>query len=194
MNQKTNQQIRIKSLEMLPANSLIPDPDNWRRHPNAQREVVRDLLQGIGYASALIARRDTEGNLHLIDGHLRAEISADEIVPVLITDLTEDEAKVLLVSLDTSTEMASTDFDALQSLVESIPEQTAAVMEMLNSRAKNPDVFTPSVEVAVSGDEDTGTVPYATIRVKCPEKDAEAVFTVIQEAVESFEDITLAND
>ena len=159
MNQKTNQPIRIKSLEMLPAKSLIPDPNNWRKHPDAQREVVRDLLEGIGYASALIARRDEQGNLHLIDGHLRAEISADEIVPVLITDLTEDEAKVLLVSLDTSTEMASTDFAALQSLVDSIPEQTEPLIDMLNNRAKNPDAFMPSVEVAVPSDTDTGQVP-----------------------------------
>ena len=156
---------------------------------------MRDLLEGIGYASALIARRDEQGNLHLIDGHLRAEISADEIVPVLITDLTEDEAKVLLVSLDTSTEMASTDFAALQSLVDSIPEQTEPLIDMLNNRAKNPDAFMPSVEVAVPSDTDTGQVPsYATIRVKCPEKDAEAVFAVIQEALESFEDVTLANN
>ena len=144
---------------MLPAKSLTPDPDNWRRHPDAQREVVRDLLEGIGYASALIARRDEQGVLHLIGGHLRAEISADEIVPVLITDLTEDEAKVLLVSLDTSTEMASTDFAALERLIDSIPEQTAPLMDMLNNRAKNPDAFMPSVEVAVPSDTDTGQVP-----------------------------------
>ena len=82
---------------------------------------------------------------------------------MLITDLTEDEAKVLLVSLDTSTEMASTDFAALQSLVDSIPEQTEPLIDMLNNRAKNPDAFMPSVEVAVPSDTDTGQVPWRAL-------------------------------
>lgn len=35
------------------------------------------MLEDIGYASALVARRGPDGRLVLIDGHLRAEVTPD---------------------------------------------------------------------------------------------------------------------
>ena len=41
-----------------------------------------------------------DGSLQLIDGHLRAETTPDAEVPVLVTDLTEQEADKVLLTLD----------------------------------------------------------------------------------------------
>ena len=58
--------------------------------------ALRALLTEIGYADALIARELPDGQLQLIDGHLRAETTPDEQVPVLVLDVTEEEADKLL--------------------------------------------------------------------------------------------------
>ena len=82
---------RIVGLERVKAGTLKPDERNWRKHPQHQRELLRTSLEEVGYADAVIARQ-TEDGLVLIDGHLRAGIDEDQVVPVLVTDLTEDEA------------------------------------------------------------------------------------------------------
>src|ERR1700735_2417910 len=83
---------RIKTLRRVPAKELLPNPKNWRRHPKAQTEALRDLLVQIGYADALIARELQDGTLMLIDGHLRRDTTPDAIVPVLVLDVSEEEA------------------------------------------------------------------------------------------------------
>ena len=83
---------RIKDFRRVPASSLRPSPDNWRTHPQVQRDALRGLLAEIGYAGATLCRELPDGSLEIIDGHLRAEEMGDREVPVLVTDLDEDEA------------------------------------------------------------------------------------------------------
>ena len=85
---------RIKELRRVRASELLPNPKNWRVHPVAQQEGIRTMLAKVGYADAVIARETADG-LMLIDGHLRAEMTPDTEVPVLVTDLTEEEAILL---------------------------------------------------------------------------------------------------
>ena len=73
---------RIKSFRRVKASELLPNPRNWRRHPEGQREALRGLLAEIGFAGAALAR-ETDHGLMLIDGHLRAELAPDAKVPVL---------------------------------------------------------------------------------------------------------------
>src|SRR5262249_31410111 len=80
---------RIKELRRVRASELLPNPRNWRVHPKAQVQALRALLSEVGYADALIARELPDGRLQLIDGHLRAETTPDDIVPVLVLDVTE---------------------------------------------------------------------------------------------------------
>ena len=91
---------RVRELRRVKASELVPNPRNWRRHPKAQAEALRGLLQEIGYADALIARELPDGRLQLLDGHLRAATTPDQEVPVLILDVTEDEANKILLTLD----------------------------------------------------------------------------------------------
>ncbi len=90
---------RIKELRRVSANELIPNPRNWRTHPDMQKDVLRGILAEIGYSDALLADETSEG-LQLIDGHARTEISSGGILPVLVLDVSQDEADKLLASLD----------------------------------------------------------------------------------------------
>jgi hypothetical protein len=123
---------RIKELRQVKASELIPNPRNWRKHPAGQADALRGALSEIGYADALIAY-ETPNGLMLIDGHLRAETTPDMQVPVLVTDLNEEEANKLLVTLDPLSIMATQDNDKLQELLETVSFENYAVMDMLNA-------------------------------------------------------------
>ena len=110
---------RIKELRRVKASELLPNPKNWRIHPVAQQEGLRTMLAKVGYADAVIVR-DTGAGLMLVDGHMRAEISPDTEIPVLVTDLTETEADEVLATLDPLSQMATPDVDAWQALIEGL--------------------------------------------------------------------------
>ena len=109
---------RVKELRFVKASQLIPCADNWRLHPKRQRDLMKNVLQTIGYADALVARETEDGALALIDGHLRADVSPDVEVPVLVVDLNEREAKELLLVHDPIGALAERDDEALFRLLE----------------------------------------------------------------------------
>lgn len=128
-------QDRIKELRRVPASSITANVKNWRTHPIDQRNALQSVLEDIGYAGALIARENDAGELILIDGHLRQEITGDEIVPVLVLDVTEDEADKLLATFDPLTEMAEFDAQQFKSLLDGLStdnEQMAELFQKLS--------------------------------------------------------------
>jgi hypothetical protein len=103
---------RIKELRRVPAAHLRPNPRNWRTHADAQRDALRGVLAEVGYADALLARELDDGALELVDGHLRAEMTPDAIVPVLVLDVTAEEADKLPLT-STPRRSGGTDRDRL---------------------------------------------------------------------------------
>ena len=131
---------RIKELRRVKASELRANPKNWRTHPIAQRDALEGVLNSIGYADALIARETSEG-LELIDGHLRAETTPDAEVPVLVLDLNEQEADLLLATLDPLGALAGRDELKLKNLLDSIGESEAGLSDLLDSlRGQSPDI------------------------------------------------------
>ncbi|MGC2306414.1 DNA modification methylase [Candidatus Binatus sp.] len=126
---------RIKTLRRVPAKELLPNPKNWRRHPKAQTEALRDLLVQIGYADALIARELQDGTLMLIDGHLRRDTTPDAIVPVLVLDVSEEEADKILMTLDPLAALAEPDAERITALLETVRTDSPAVEELLRRTA-----------------------------------------------------------
>ena len=122
---------RIKSLRRVRAGDLIPNPRNWRTHPQEQQDALRGILAEVGYADALIARQTPDG-LMLIDGHLRAEIDADAKVPVLVLDVTEEEADKIMLTLDPLAAMAEADEQQLGELLHDVQMESDAVQAMLD--------------------------------------------------------------
>lgn len=124
-------QDRIVELRRVPASSLTPHPLNWRSHPQNQQKIVRQLLQGIGFAGALLVRELVDGTLQLIDGHLRAEIASDAEVPVLILNLSDKETELLLLTFDAVGGVAKTDEVALQKLTDSLTDELGQYDDLL---------------------------------------------------------------
>jgi DNA modification methylase len=126
---------RIKELRRVKASELRRNPRNWRTHPAAQARALRGLLNEIGYADALIARELPDGQLQLIDGHLRAETTPHKEVPVLVLDVTEEEADKLLLTLDPLAAMAESDTSRIKALLETVRSDDAAVQELFRRTA-----------------------------------------------------------
>jgi hypothetical protein len=112
---------RIKDFRRVPARLLRPHPRNWRTHPQAQQDALRGVLAEVGFADALLARELDDGSLQLVDGHLRAEVAPDSVVPVLVLDVSEQEANKLLATLDPLAAMAEADTRMLKDLQTSCP-------------------------------------------------------------------------
>jgi DNA modification methylase len=127
---------RIEGLVRVRAGDLLANPANWRRHPERQRAALRGLLREIGYADALLARREGE-SLVLVDGHLRQSLDPDQMVPVLVLDVTEREADTLLATLDPLAALAEPDTSALASLLERVDTSNRAVGELLAELARS---------------------------------------------------------
>lgn len=122
---------RIQELRRVKASTLKPHPLNWRTHGPEQRAAMSGILNAIGYADALLARVLDDGSLELIDGHLRAETTPDELVPVLILDVTEAEAATLLATHDPLAAMAGADRHLLTDVLAKVETEDAALQAML---------------------------------------------------------------
>jgi ParB-like chromosome segregation protein Spo0J len=123
---------RIKQFRRVPARALKPNPRNWRTHPQHQRDALRGVLAEIGYADALLVRELPGGELELLDGHLRAETTPDADVPVLILDLDDREAAMLLAVLDPLAGQAETNRQALADLLDDVQTDNAALRALLD--------------------------------------------------------------
>jgi ParB-like chromosome segregation protein Spo0J len=129
---------RIKELRRVPASRLRPSARNWRVHPRSQQDALRGVLAEVGYADALIARELPDGSLELIDGHLRAETTPDQEVPVLVLDVDQQEAAKLLALLDPLAGLAETNQDALAGLLAEVETESRGVREVLDRMLASP--------------------------------------------------------
>jgi hypothetical protein len=128
---------RIKELRRVPARDLLDNEGNPRRHPQAQRDALRGVLEQVGIAAALVAYPSEQngGKLTLIDGHLRKQ-DFDLDWPVLVLDVTDAEADLLLATHDPLAALAEYDRPKLEALLEEVRAKSPAVVGMLKDLAK----------------------------------------------------------
>ncbi len=139
---------RIKELRRVKASELIPNPHNWHEHPIEQRQDMVGVLSEIGYADALLARELPDGSLMLLDGHMRSDIAEDDIVPVLIVDLNEKEAKQLVAVHDMLGKKARTNDDVLGDLLAEMEAEDADMRRMLDEMRSDLEFGIPAEETA----------------------------------------------
>lgn len=99
-------------------NQLLANPYNWRKHPEYQKKALRGALKEVGWIQRTIVNTRTG---HLVDGHLRVELAMQDgaaSVPVIYVDLSEEEERVALASLDSITTLAETDQDMIEQLLD----------------------------------------------------------------------------
>ncbi len=121
--------------------SLIPNPQNYRRHPKRQAEATTGSLNELGWVQDVLVNR-TSGRI--VDGHLRVELAlahGAQTVPVKYVELSEAEERLALSVLDPLTYMAETDAAALEALLQEVNTGEAALQEMLAGLAES--VITP---------------------------------------------------
>jgi hypothetical protein len=123
---------RIKAHRRVRAGDLVPHEFNFRTHPGHQRAALEALYREVGFARSLLAYELRDGRLKLIDGHLRRDVDPDMEVEVEVLDVTEEEAKTLLLSIDPLAALAETQQqlrDRLEELVPEVPEDLRLAWE-----------------------------------------------------------------
>ena len=181
---------RVKELRRVRAGDLLPNPRNWRTHPQSQRDALVGVLREIGYADALLARETPDG-LMLVDGHLRAETTPEQEVPVLILDVTEEEADKILLTLDPLVAMAEANTDALEQLLRECQTGDGALATMLEELAKEHGIV-PIEESATSGAENQPVADQFSVVVECAdEADQKALYERLTEEGRRCRPLTL---
>jgi hypothetical protein len=128
---------RIKEFRRVRARELLDNEGNPRRHPQAQRDALRGVLEQVGIAAALVAYPSDRngGQLTLIDGHLRKQ-DYDVDWPTLVLDVTDAEADLLLATHDPLAALARYEKPKLQALLQEVRARSPAVVGMLKDLAK----------------------------------------------------------
>jgi hypothetical protein len=128
---------RVQEFRRVPARELLDNEGNPRRHPQAQRDALRGVLEQVGVAAALVAYHSPRngGKLTLVDGHLRKQ-GYDLDWPTLVLDVDDEEADLLLATHDPLAALAEYDRPKLQSLLQEVRAKSPAVLGMLKDLAQ----------------------------------------------------------
>jgi hypothetical protein len=137
---------RIVAHVQVRAGDLLPHPLNFRRHSAAQRQALAASFAEVGFARSLLGFRLSDGRIQLIDGHLRRDLAPDMLVTVELLDVTEEEARKLLLTIDPVAELAETDADALARLRDMTPADSQVLRDFWQSLASKHPTDPPLVE------------------------------------------------
>ena len=118
---------------------LLANPQNHRLHPKHQQKVMAGALDEIGWIQDVIVNKTTG---HIVDGHLRVELALREeetAVPVKYVELTPDQERKALATLDPISALADQDQDMLNELIGDIERvDNLALAEYLGDLYKEP--------------------------------------------------------
>ncbi len=120
---------------------LVANPLNFRTHPMAQREALAAAIEEVGFIRSVTVNQRT-GNL--IDGHERvwqALQGEEPEIDVEYVDLSEEEEKKALATMDPISELAQVDSAKLDELLRDVNTGSAALQEMLSDLAKNAKLY-----------------------------------------------------
>jgi hypothetical protein len=143
---------RIKGHRRVRAGELVPHEWNYRLHPQQQKAALEGLYREVGFARSLLAYELPDGRLKLIDGHLRRDLDPDMEVDVEVLDVTDAEARQLLLSIDPLAALAETQEQLHQRLLELTPTDSAELAAAWRAEAETLWAAEPAPE-AVMGPE-----------------------------------------
>lgn len=127
---------RIIGYGSKPASQFLSNPNNFRTHPQQQRNAVRGSLNTLGWIDIAIENVTTG---RLIDGHERiwqALQNGDCEVPFIQVSLSEAEEAQALLSLDPIAAMANHDVEQVGLLMQMVNTDNKDVMEFLSGLAQ----------------------------------------------------------
>ena len=112
---------------------LLVNPYNWRLHPKTQRNAIGAVLNEVGWVRPVIVNKVSG---HIVDGHARVQEAirtGQEFVPVAYVQLSQEEEQFALASLDVVGELTDTDFDARNTLLDTVQAATADLEEYFDT-------------------------------------------------------------
>lgn len=131
---------RVISQGIKNADEFDFNPLNWRKHPKTQIEALRGILNEVGWVQNVIINERTG---HLLDGHARVELAlkTKDQVPYISVDLSLEEEKLILAVFDPISAMAEMESEKLAKVLQDIKTDNNVLQEMLNSLAKENNLF-----------------------------------------------------
>ncbi len=127
---------RIVGSDEVPPDQLLANPANWRIHPKPQQRALAGALDHVGWVAQVLVNQRTG---HVVDGHLRVELAlsrGESSVPVLYVDLSEEEERLVLATLDPLAAMAGAEATQLEALLAGLAVDDAGLREMLDDLAR----------------------------------------------------------
>jgi DNA modification methylase len=134
---------RIVGTDVIDPGALVPNPKNYRRHPNRQVSALEGSLDEIGWIAPVTVNRTTG---KMLDGHARVELALRQgvsQVPVQYVDLDEHEEALALATLDPIGAMATHDVEALDALLQEVNTGSDALQALLDEMAEDAGLYQP---------------------------------------------------
>jgi hypothetical protein len=148
---------RIVDHAQVPPADLVPNPRNWRSHPLEQQRALAGALGEVGWVAEVLVNRTT-GNV--VDGHLRIELALvreEPSVPVTYVELSEDEERLVLASLDPLAAMATAEEEQLTTLLAGLDPADDALRALLDDLAREYEL--DALRTGLIDPDDAPTVP-----------------------------------
>lgn len=173
--QGTRWKNRITRSGMMDPRAIAANPLNWRIHNLRQKAAVKDSLTEVGWVRSILINETTG---FCVDGHLRVAVAIEEaepLVPVDFLDLTQEEERKILASLDPLGAMAEVDSERLRDLhadlrfsgdtlasamaeLEKMHRAPAALAFLDRDAETKPDVEPEEIELPSDDDDSPATV------------------------------------
>jgi ParB-like chromosome segregation protein Spo0J len=144
---------RIVEHVLVRAGDLVPHPLNYRRHSPRQRKALAASYQEVGFARSLLGYRLADGRIQLIDGHLRRDLDPDMLVTVEVLDVSDEEARKLLLTIDPLAALADSDGEVLARLAEITRADDQVLNEFWQSLAASQGADAPRSEAGAPRSE-----------------------------------------
>jgi hypothetical protein len=138
---------RIIGHRRVKAGDLVPHELNPRVHSDDQRAALAAIYKEVGYARSVVAYPMPDGRLKLIDGHLRvSEHPPDFEIDVEVLDVTDAEARKLIMTLDPLAGLATYNDGALLGIQNTIHSDDAILSALWASLRQGPPPQLPGQE------------------------------------------------
>jgi hypothetical protein len=132
-----------------PASEFTAHPQNPRRHPEAQRKAIVGSLSSVGWVQGVVYNVRT-GNL--LDGHARIEealqLGPGTPVPYTAVDISEEEERIILATLDPISALAEYDRQTQLDLLAGLTSEDPAMQALLDDLIKSAQA--PSEQTAAA--------------------------------------------
>lgn len=134
---------------------VLPNPRNWKDHPESQGEALDGILEEVGWLGSPIAYHSERmgGALTWADGNLRGARYPDLVDDVDIADLSDAEADLILLTYDPIAAMAHANAEKLDAVLRDAESSNAAVMALVAQVASEAGLYLEESKGVLGGDE-----------------------------------------